>query len=71
MSRVNLEWLIEAYTAYPDKKEFFKTNSFTLHAGNTKLQKQIEEGYTFQEIKRSWVKDIENFKKIRENYLLY
>ena len=71
MSHVNLEWLIEAYTAYPGKKEFFKTNSFTLHAGNTKLQKQIEEGYTFQEIKRSWTKDIENFKKIRENYLLY
>ena len=71
MSRVNLEWLIEAYTGYTDKDNFFKTNSFTLHAGNTTLQKQIEQGYTFKEIKRSWRKDIENFKKMRVRYLLY
>lgn len=71
MSRVNLEWLIEAYTAYQDQENFFKTSSFTLHAGNTTLQKQIEAGYTFREIKRSWIKDIQNFKKIRDQYLLY
>ncbi len=71
MSSVNLEWLIEAYMNYTDKENFFKTASFTLHAGNTKLQKQIEEGYTFKEIKRSWIKDTENFKQIRKNYLLY
>ena len=71
MQRVNLEWLIEAYTGYTDKENFFKTASFTLHAGNTSLQKQIEEGYTFKEIKRSWIKDIEDFKKIRSKYLLY
>ena len=71
MEHVNLEWLIEAYTGYADKANFFKTNSFTLHAGNTSLQKQIEEGYTFKEIKRSWIKDIEDFKKIRAKYLLY
>ena len=71
LSRVNLEWLIEAYTRHTDKEKFFKTKSFTLHAGNTKLQKQIEEGYTFKEIKRSWINDIENFKKVRNKYLLY
>lgn len=71
MSHVNLEWLIEAYTAYADKPNFFKTSSFTLHAGNTTLQKQIEQGYTFKEIKRSWIKDIEDFKKIRAQYVLY
>ena len=71
MERVNLEWLIEAYTGYADKANFFKTNSFTLHAGNTSLQKQIEQGYTFKKIKSTWIKDIENFKKTRTPYLLY
>ena len=71
MSRVNLEWLVEAYAGYPDKASFFKSKSFTLHAGNTLLQKQIEEGYTFKEIKKSWRKDIEDFKRLRANYLLY
>ena len=71
MSRVNLEWLIEAYTASTDKNKFFKTASFTLHAGNKKLQQQIQDGYTFKEIKRDWIKDIENFKNIRKQYLMY
>lgn len=71
IARVNLEWLVEAYTGYTDKKNFFKTESFTLHAGNTSLQKQIEKGYTFKEIKKTWIKDIKNFKNIRSKYLLY
>ena len=71
MSRVNLEWLIEAYTASTDKNNFFKTASFTLHAGNKKLQQQIQDGYTFKEIKRDWIKDIETFKNIRKKYLMY
>lgn len=71
ISRINLEWLVNAYSASPNKKDFFKTSSFTLHAGNTSLQKQIEQGMTFKEIKRGWVKDLENFKKIRSKYLLY
>ena len=71
MSSVNLEWLVDAYAAYPDKAAFFKTKSFTLHAGNTSLQKKIEEGYTFKEIKQSWQKDLSDFKTLREHYLLY
>ena len=71
MSRVNLEWLVNAYSASTNKKGFFKTSSFTLHAGNTTLQKQIEKGMTFKEIKKDWIKGLDNFKKIRSKYLLY
>lgn len=71
MTSVNLEWLIDAYTTYPDKDGFFKTKSFTLHAGNTSLQEKIEKGYSFEEIKESWKKDITDFKSLRMNYLLY
>ncbi len=71
ISRVNLEWLVNAYEGHSDKENFFKTASFTLHAGNTLLQKQIEEGYSFKEIRATWLQDIESFKKVREKYLLY
>lgn len=71
MKHVSLEWLIEAYTASSDKSSFFKTSSFTLHAGNETLQEQIINGLTFKEIKAGWRDDIEDFKTIRENYLLY
>ena len=71
MDYVNLEWLIEAYTASPQKETFFKTASFTLHAGTEELQKQIESGYTFKKIRAAWFPDIAKFKKIRSQYLLY
>lgn len=71
MNTVNLEWLIEAYAASSKKDAFFKTASFTLHAGSTQLQQDIEAGYTFKEIKRKWLPGIERFKKIRSKYLMY
>ncbi|WP_299207887.1 DUF1343 domain-containing protein [uncultured Dokdonia sp.] len=71
LARVNLEWLVEAYTAHTDKENFFKTASFTLHAGTKKLQEQIEKGYTFKEIKKGWYADIDTFKSIRKKYLIY
>ncbi len=71
MNTVNLEWLIEAYAASSKKDAFFKTASFTLHAGSTQLQQDIEAGYTFKEIKRRWLPGIERFKKIRSKYLMY
>ncbi len=71
LNRVNLEWLVNAYSSTTAKESFFKTESFTLHAGTKLLQKQIEKGMTFKEIKRSWLSDINNFKKIRAKYLLY
>ncbi len=71
LERVNLEWLVEAYTATDDKENFFKTAGFTLHAGTTVLEKQIKQGYTFREIRKEWLKDITAFKKTRAKYLLY
>ncbi|MDY8138524.1 DUF1343 domain-containing protein [Aquimarina sp. 2201CG5-10] len=71
LDRVNLEWLIEAYNNSKDKKRFFNTKSFTIHAGTEQLQKQIEQGFTFREIRKTWLADLENFKKTRAQYLLY
>lgn len=71
LSQLNLEWLIEAYVNAKDKTTFFKEKSFTIHAGTKKLRKQIEEGYTYREIRKTWFKDLDKFKKIRSQYLLY
>ncbi|MFT5762204.1 MAG: hypothetical protein ACI8WA_001330 [Polaribacter sp.] len=70
LSSVNLEWLIDAYQKTPKTEKFFG-KTFTIHAGNTKLQKQIEQGLTAKEIRKSWQKGLSKFKKIRSNYLIY
>ncbi len=68
--KIHLSWLIEAYSELGNKSAFF-TNYFNTLAGNSKLRKQIEAGINEQEIRASWVDDINNYKKIRKNYLLY
>lgn len=68
---VNLEWLIKAYNGTKDKLKFFKSRSFTLHAGTEKLRKQIEAGWTENQIRETWQEGIEQFKIIRKKYLKY
>lgn len=71
ISEVSLKWLIDAYSNSLDKSDVFNTSGFTRHAGTEKLQKQIEEGLSEEEIKQTWQNDIETFKQIRQKYLLY
>lgn len=66
---LHLEWLIEAYQQLKDKSFF--NNYFRLLAGDSQLQKDIENGKSVQEIRASWTKDLEAFKAIREQYLIY
>jgi uncharacterized protein YbbC (DUF1343 family) len=70
MGHINLAWLIELYKAFPDKGHFFNAY-FTKLAGNTILQKQITDGKTEDEIRRSWQPGLEEFKRTRNKYLLY
>ena len=70
LSSINLEWLIDAYNKTPKTEKFFG-KTFTIHAGNTKLQQQIEQGISEKEIRKTWTKDLENFRQIRERYLIY
>lgn len=71
ISEVSLKWLIDAYGNCTDKSLFFNTSGFTKHAGSESLQQQIEAGLSEGEIKATWQKDLEDFKKIRAKYLLY
>jgi uncharacterized protein YbbC (DUF1343 family) len=70
LTEINLNWLIEAYNNYPEKERFFN-DFFDKLAGTNKLRLQIIEGKTSKEIKLSWQENLNNFKKTRENYLIY
>jgi len=70
--RLNLSYLQDAYANYPDKKGFFLKNRFMDSlSGSDQLRKQITSGASKETIRKSWEKDLEEFKKIRKKYLLY
>ncbi|HAT65890.1 MAG TPA: DUF1343 domain-containing protein [Flavobacteriaceae bacterium] len=71
LDNVDLTWIMDAYHNYEKKDDFFNTKNFTAHAGTTKLQKQIEAGLSMKEIRESWQRDLEQFKKVRKKYLIY
>lgn len=68
---LTLKYIIDAYNNSTDTSKFFDTNNFTSHAGTAKLQKQIENGVTEENIKSSWQKDLTAYKKTRAKYLIY
>ncbi|MBT8382815.1 MAG: DUF1343 domain-containing protein [Ignavibacteria bacterium] len=55
---------------YPDQFEF-RENHFDLLTGNNKIRLSFEKGDSPDLIKKSWQKNLENFKEIRNKYLLY
>lgn len=70
LKQLELKWLLKAYQNTSDKTKFFN-GFFTKLAGTKKLQQQIESGTSEEMIRKSWVKDLEAFKKMRIKYLLY
>jgi len=70
LSKINLSFLIDAYKKTPRSQQFFG-KTFTIHAGTERLQKQLEQGLTANEIRTSWNQGLKEFKKIRKKYLIY
>jgi len=68
--KIYLLWMIEMYKSYGSKPEFFNS-FFDKLAGTPDLKKQIIEGKTEAEIRASWESELQQFKKIRRNYLIY
>ena len=68
---VNLEYIIWAYNNYTDKDKFFNHRGFSLRAGSYELEEQIKAGMSIKDIKKTWQKGINDFKKIRAKYLIY
>lgn len=67
---IHLDLLIGMYKNYPEQQRFFN-NFFVKLAGTEQLQQQIALGLSADEIRASWQKDLQAFKKIRKKYLLY
>ena len=70
--RVNLTYLLVAYSNCADKQQFFlKNNFFDKLAGTDQLRKQIVAGASEDEIIASWQPALKDFKLLRSKYLLY
>jgi uncharacterized protein YbbC (DUF1343 family) len=70
--KIQLKYLIEAYTLFPGKDTFFlKNNFFHKLAGNDVLMKQIRNNVTEAEIRNTWEPGLAKFKATRKKYLLY
>lgn len=75
--RINLEWLIELYRAFPEKEKFFDrrqsreiVNIYSL-IGVSEFTEQIAAGKTADEIRATWEPGLTAFKRMRLKYLLY
>lgn len=68
--KLELGWLLDAYRLYPQKNRFFQP-FFNKLAGNDQLRSLIVDGADEKTIRKSWEKDIERYRKIRNRYLLY
>jgi uncharacterized protein YbbC (DUF1343 family) len=63
-------WLKGTLKNSPDQAHFFNSY-FRCLAGTDELQKQIEQGMTDEQIRKSWEPKLTQFKAIRKRYLLY
>jgi len=78
-NKVQLKWLINAYRLFPHKDSFFivpksgdmSQSFFSKLAGNDELWRQVRDGVSEQEIRKSWQPELNKFKAIRKKYLLY
>jgi len=75
--RINLQWMMDLYKAYPEKEKFFdRTQSAQIGnidglSGDAAFKKQIIAGKTVKEIQDSWEPGLSQYKTMRKKYLLY
>jgi len=65
-----LKLVYTLHKLYPDEFEFRK-NHFDLLTGSDKIRLSIEKGESPHHMKKLWQEELNNFKKIRNKYLLY
>ena len=67
-----LKYLIEMYKNSSNKEKFFNgDNFFEKLCGDGQLRSDIINGKTEQEIKARWKRDLDQYKMLRNRYLLY
>ena len=64
--------MIQAKDLLGDSVTFIdQSGFFNRLAGTSKLKDQLNAGWTAKEIRATWEPGLQNFKKIRQKYLLY
>ncbi len=70
--KFTLKYLIDFYNKSDFKDTFFvRADFFDKLAGTDQLRKQIIAGKTEDQIKKSWEKELKEYKQMRKKYLLY
>jgi uncharacterized protein YbbC (DUF1343 family) len=69
--KLDLQYVLKMYHAFPDKEKFFNDKNFDTHLGTSSLRKQIRDGISEDAIRNSWKPKLEEYKKLRAKYLLY
>jgi uncharacterized protein YbbC (DUF1343 family) len=75
--KINIQWMLELYKAYPYKDKFFDRSQSNQMgnidglAGTTEFREQIVAGKTEEEIRKSWEPKLSEYKVMRKKYLLY
>jgi uncharacterized protein YbbC (DUF1343 family) len=69
-NKISLQWLLDAYQAFPEKEKFF-IPYFDKLAGTPQLKEQIQQGLSEQQIRESWKKELVAYQAMRQKYLLY
>ena len=68
--RIELQWLLDAYSNFPDKDTFF-LKGFERISGVSSLKNQLIKGIPEPEIRKSWLEELNKFKRLRTKYLIY
>jgi uncharacterized protein YbbC (DUF1343 family) len=55
----------------PPYEYVYDRNPFDVIAGTASIREMIEIGGSLEELQSGWQKELEVFKKVREEYLLY
>ena len=69
-TQIELKWLIDAYSNFPDKAAFF-LKGFDRISGVSSLKTQLQAGKNETEIRQTWAEDLAEFHRIRSQYLIY
>lgn len=75
--KINIQWIMELYKAHPHKEKFFESkfsnqmNNIEIQIGNGIFRKQIIDGASEAEIRKSWEPGLSEYKEMRKKYLLY
>ncbi|GAO42618.1 exo-beta-N-acetylmuramidase NamZ family protein [Flavihumibacter petaseus] len=75
--KINIQWMMELYKAYPEKERFFdrsqskQINDIDKLAGTKMFRQQIIDGASENDIRASWEPGLTTYKTMRKKYLLY